>query len=39
MSPVTRKPMTKCLSHIAWLDASKQTMNSMAMIEEAMRVC
>ena len=39
MLSTTRKPVTKFLSHIPWLDASKQAMNSAAMVEEAMRVC
>ena len=38
MPSTTRKPVTKFLSHISWLDASKQTMNSAAMVEEAMKV-
>jgi len=39
MSSTTRKPVTKFLSHISWLDALKQAMNSTTMVEEAMKVC
>ena len=38
MPSTTRKSVTKFLSHISWLDASKQAMNSATMVEEAMRV-
>jgi len=39
MSSTTHKPVAKFLSHIPWLDSSKQTMNSATMVEEATRVC
>jgi len=38
MLSTTRKLVAKFLSHIPWLDASKQAMKFAVMVEEAMRV-
>jgi len=39
MQSTTCKLVIKFHSHISWLDASKQAMNSATMVEEAMIVC